>query len=220
MMRVWFVLSVIGCLITATAPMTSVASDARVASELVSASALVAGPTAQPTEVTLVSTPVPTLAPPTPAPTKRPAPPPILKPKGAVRPVPTPAPVTPSPAPRATATPKATSAPTPKATPKPTQPPASSAPATYSRQQVIDGIEAGWGGNDAKAVEVADCESSLNPRATSPGGTYLGLWQFHIETWRAYGGSGDPRDHSPQTQTQVAWAIFQDHRWGAWPGCA
>jgi hypothetical protein len=67
---------------------------------------------------------------------------------------------------------------------------------------------------------VADCESGLNPRATSADGQNLGLWQFRIETWHTYGGTGDPRDHSPEDQTRVAWRLFQTRGWAPWGGCA
>jgi hypothetical protein len=79
------------------------------------------------------------------------------------------------------------------------------------------GVRSAWGGDDEKAISVADCESGLNTRATN--GQNLGLWQFRIETWRNYGGSGDPRDASPAAQTQVAWRLFLERGWSPWPGC-
>ena len=92
---------------------------------------------------------------------------------------------------------------------------------TVDEQKVIRQIGRAWEGNDRKAVRVADCESGLNPKATSPGGTYLGLWQFSRATWRDYGGPGDdPRDVSAYRQTLVAWKLFQDRRWDPWPSCA
>ncbi len=82
-------------------------------------------------------------------------------------------------------------------------------------------ISRAWEGNDRKAIRVAECESSLNPKATSPGGTYLGLWQFSKATWKDYGGPGDdPREVSAYRQTLVAWKLFQDRRWDPWPSCA
>ena len=227
-MRVLFVVCLMASVLAVT---TQMAGDA----EIVQVDALLAraDATAIPTEVIVKMTPRPT---PTPAPTAKPADVLIFAPKHPVAKVPveTAAPTakpTPSskpkatasskpkatPAAKATAAPKATQKPTPEATAKPGPSPSGT---TYTREEVIAGIRGGWAGNDDKAVRVADCESSLNPRATSPGGTYLGLWQFHIETWRNYGGSGDPRNHSPKTQTQVAWNIYLDHGWDAWPGCA
>jgi hypothetical protein len=92
---------------------------------------------------------------------------------------------------------------------------------TVDEAKVIRQIKRAWEGNDRKAIRVADCESSLNPKATSPGGTYLGLWQFSKATWKDYGGPGDdPRDVSAYRQTLVAWELFQDRRWDPWPSCA
>lgn len=221
-MRTFFLVCFVACTVAVAAPL---ASDTEVISSMslgvTLTSATDPGPTARPTEVTVKLT-----RPAKPRPTQPPAAPLIFVPKHQVaRATKTAAPA-PTPKPTAVPTAPPTKAPAPetaKATAKP-QPTAKPAPspsgATYTRDQVIAGIRAGWSGNDDKAIDVADCESGLNPRASSPGGTYLGLWQFHIETWRNYGGTGDPRDHSPQVQTQVAWSLFQDHGWGAWPGCA
>jgi hypothetical protein len=219
-MRVLFTFCFVLCTVAVTAPL---ASDAEIVS-VSRMSALSATPdaTAIPTIVIVKLTPAPTSAPapsaashaanPVLAPTR-----PVAKvavPAAAPAPKPTVAPT-----PKATAKPRATATPTAKPTSKPTPKPSAPAGRTYTRDQVIAGIRAGWGGDDDRAIAVADCESSLNPRASSSGGTYLGLWQFHIETWHNYGGSGDPRDHSPQVQTQVAWNVFQDRGWAAWPGC-
>src|SRR4029079_16915386 len=102
-------------------------------------------------------------------------------------------------------TPKPTAKPTPKPTPKPTQKPSPTSAPSEGREQVKAAIRQAWGGDDNKAIAVADCESSLNTRASSPSGTNLGLWQFTMKTWHDYGGSGDPRDSSAATQTSVAW---------------
>ena len=92
---------------------------------------------------------------------------------------------------------------------------------TADRERVIKQIARAWEGRDRKAVRVADCESGLNPKATSPGGTYLGLWQFSRTTWRDYGGPGDdPRDVNAYRQTLIAWKLFQDRGWDPWPSCA
>lgn len=88
------------------------------------------------------------------------------------------------------------------------------------RERVMRQIKRAWGGNDNKALRVADCESGLNPKATSPGGTYLGLWQFSRATWRDYDGPGDdPRDVNAFRQTEVAFRLFQARRWDPWPSC-
>ena len=81
-------------------------------------------------------------------------------------------------------------------------------------------IRRAWMGDDAKAIRVAKCESGLNPKATSSGGTYLGLWQFSRSTWKAYGGPGnDPRAVNSYRQTQIAWNLFRSRGWAPWPTC-
>ncbi len=88
-------------------------------------------------------------------------------------------------------------------------------PATVKAQ-----IRRAWMGNDAKAIRVANCESSLNPKAVDPSHTYFGLWQFSKSTWKAYGGPGtDPRLVNSYRQTQVAWRLFKARRWAPWPYC-
>lgn len=92
--------------------------------------------------------------------------------------------------------------------------------AAASRKQVKQQIRRAWEGNVKRAIRVADCESGLNPKATSPDGKYLGLWQFSRPTWREYGGPGnDPRKVNGYRQTLVAWRLFKDRRWAPWPTC-
>ena len=146
-----------------------------------------------------------------PAPTARPTRKPVVKTVAArptLRPILTPEP-TPDPTPIPTST--------PPSTPKPTPQPSSSR--SYTREEVKAGIRSAWGGDDDDAIGVADCESGLNPRASSSSG-HLGLWQMRMETWRSYGGSGDPRDHSPAEQTAVAYRLFRQRGWAPWAGCA
>lgn len=126
---------------------------------------------------------------------------------------------TPKPAPKPTATPTPTPKPTAKPTPSPAPTSSPRSDRTYSREEVKAGIRSAWGGDDEEAIGVAECESGLNPRATSPSG-HLGLWQMRMETWRSYGGSGDPRDASPSEQTAAAWRLYQQRGWAPWGGCA
>jgi hypothetical protein len=159
---------------------------------------------------------------PTPAPSVTPA----ATAAPAVAPSPTAGPATPKATVRATPAPTAKPRPTPPPTPRPTPPPTprptpAPTPGTYSRSQVESQIRAAWQGDDDKAVAVADCESGLNPQASSPSGVNLGLWQMTRSTWQAYGGPGDdPRNSSPYVQTQVAWRLFSARGWSPWPGCA
>lgn len=66
---------------------------------------------------------------------------------------------------------------------------------------------------------VAICESSLNPRALSPGGKYRGLFQFDFATWRSVGGSGDPINASPAEQLRRAKILFSRRGAQPWPQC-
>lgn len=87
-------------------------------------------------------------------------------------------------------------------------------------KKVKRAIRIAWQGNDKRAIRVAKCESSLNPRAVSPSGKYRGLWQFDRATWKAYGGPGkDPIKVNARRQTEVAWRLFADRGWQPWPTC-
>ncbi|HVV30618.1 MAG TPA: ubiquitin-like domain-containing protein [Mycobacteriales bacterium] len=66
---------------------------------------------------------------------------------------------------------------------------------------------------------LARCESGGNPRAVSSGGTYRGLYQFSMSTWRGVGGSGDPIDASAAEQTHRAQILYARSGRGAWPVC-
>lgn len=82
-------------------------------------------------------------------------------------------------------------------------------------------IRQAWGGDDDKAIRVADCESGLNPAAASPSESNLGLWQMQRQTWRDYGGAGDdPRDATAYQQTVVAYRLFEQRGFSPWGGCA
>jgi hypothetical protein len=98
---------------------------------------------------------------------------------------------------------------------------ASSPPAgAHDVAKVKRQIRVAWQGNDRRAIRVAKCESSLDPKAVSPSGTYRGLWQFDKPTWKAYGGPGDdPIDVGARKQTEVAWRLYQDRGWDPWPTC-
>ena len=66
---------------------------------------------------------------------------------------------------------------------------------------------------------LAECESGGNPRAVSPNGTYRGLYQFDLSTWRSVGGSGDPIDASSAEQTRRAQLLFAERGRSPWPVC-
>ncbi|WP_083602988.1 resuscitation-promoting factor [Bowdeniella nasicola] len=67
---------------------------------------------------------------------------------------------------------------------------------------------------------LAQCESGGNPRAVSASGTYHGLYQFSVATWRAVGGSGLPSQASPAEQTMRAQILQKRSGWGQWPACS
>jgi hypothetical protein len=91
---------------------------------------------------------------------------------------------------------------------------------TTDPARVKQQIRAAWGGNDRRAIRVARCESSLNPKAVSPSGTYRGLWQFSRATWADYDGPGtDPIKVNARRQTEVAYRLFLDRGWQPWPTC-
>jgi uncharacterized protein YabE (DUF348 family) len=66
---------------------------------------------------------------------------------------------------------------------------------------------------------LARCESGGNPRAVSRNGTYRGLYQFSLSTWRSVGGSGDPIDNSSSEQTYRAKILYKRSGRSAWPTC-
>jgi uncharacterized protein YabE (DUF348 family) len=66
---------------------------------------------------------------------------------------------------------------------------------------------------------LARCESGGNPRAVSRNGTYRGLYQFSMGTWRGVGGSGDPIDASPSEQTYRAKILYSRSGRSPWPVC-
>ena len=69
-------------------------------------------------------------------------------------------------------------------------------------------------------ARLAQCESGGNPRAVSASGTYHGLYQFSVATWRSVGGSGLPSQASPAEQTKRAQILQQRAGWGQWPACS
>lgn len=212
-MRLFFVVCLVCSMVAVTAPATT---DAEVVIPLTSVFEVEEQSEITPVRLVVNGSPTPSPKPsPTPARSVAPTPKIVAAALAATTP-PTPA-ATPKPTPKPTATPtpKPTAKPTP--TPVPTSSPRSDR--TYSREEVKAGIRSAWGGDDDEAISVAECESGLNTRATSPSG-HLGLWQMRMETWRSYGGSGDPRDASPSQQTAVAWRLYEQRGWAPWGGCA
>jgi peptidoglycan hydrolase CwlO-like protein len=67
--------------------------------------------------------------------------------------------------------------------------------------------------------QIAQCESGGNPRAVSPSGLYRGKYQFHPDTWRAVGGTGDPAAASEAEQDRRAAILYERQGPSPWPIC-
>ena len=67
---------------------------------------------------------------------------------------------------------------------------------------------------------LARCESGGNPQAVSASGTYRGLLQFSLATWRSVGMTGDPIDHTAEEQIAAAQRLQARSGFGQWPRCA
>jgi peptidoglycan hydrolase-like protein with peptidoglycan-binding domain len=78
----------------------------------------------------------------------------------------------------------------------------------------------GTSSSSSELQKIAQCESSGNPSAVSPDGTYRGKYQFSRETWRELGGSGDPASASEAEQDRMAALLLQRQGPSAWPNCA
>lgn len=67
---------------------------------------------------------------------------------------------------------------------------------------------------------LAQCESGGNWHINTGNGYYGGL-QFSLGTWRAYGGTGLPSQHSREKQIEIATRLRNaSGGYGAWPACA
>jgi uncharacterized protein YabE (DUF348 family) len=78
---------------------------------------------------------------------------------------------------------------------------------------------ANYAGGSSVWDRIAQCESGGNWAANTGNGYYGGL-QFSLGTWRAYGGSGRPDQHSRADQIAVAERVrAAEGGYGAWPVC-
>ncbi len=71
---------------------------------------------------------------------------------------------------------------------------------------------------DWKAIAI--CESSLNPKAISPTGKYMGLFQFSQASWEFVGQQGKPHEANWVIQYKAARDLHKIQGWKAWPTCA
>ena len=68
-------------------------------------------------------------------------------------------------------------------------------------------------------AKIAACESSGNPAAVSASGQYRGKYQFSRETWREYGGTGDPAAAPESVQDSIAAKLLAARGTQPWPVC-
>lgn len=129
-------------------------------------------------------------------------------------PLPTPGRVTNQAQYEAIPTPVPTPIPTPVPTPVPTPRPVVAAP------KPAPAPPAGGGSVDMNTVwdRLAMCEASGNWSANTGNGYYGGL-QFDIPTWRSYGGTGMPHEHSREQQIAIATKLHAARGFQPWPSC-
>jgi hypothetical protein len=72
---------------------------------------------------------------------------------------------------------------------------------------------------NATLAKIAACESSGNPAAVSASGQYRGKYQFSRETWREYGGTGDPAAAPESVQDSIAAKLLAARGTQPWPVC-
>lgn len=75
------------------------------------------------------------------------------------------------------------------------------------------------GGVEGTLDKIAQCESGGNPSAVSPSGQYRGKYQFHPDTWRAVGGTGDPATAPEAEQDRRAADLLRQSGASPWPVC-
>lgn len=78
---------------------------------------------------------------------------------------------------------------------------------------------AAGGASDPRLEKIAQCESSGDPTAISPDGTYRGKYQFDRETWHDWGGTGDPAAASEAEQDRIAAKLLAARGAKPWPKC-
>ncbi|WP_424892158.1 ubiquitin-like domain-containing protein [Streptomyces sp. XH2] len=75
------------------------------------------------------------------------------------------------------------------------------------------------GGDGLNWDGLAQCEAGGRPDAVDPSGTYGGLYQFDVHTWRSLGGSGRPQDAPASEQTLRAKKLYVSRGASPWPVC-
>ncbi len=81
-------------------------------------------------------------------------------------------------------------------------------------------VTSNFAGGNTVWDRLAQCESGGNWAINTGNGYYGGL-QFSLSTWRAYGGTGLPSQHSRETQIAIATKLRDaSGGYGAWPHCS
>jgi len=81
-------------------------------------------------------------------------------------------------------------------------------------------VATNFAGGNTVWDRLAQCESGGNWAINTGNGYYGGL-QFSLGTWRAYGGTGLPSQHTREYQIMIATKLRNaSGGYGAWPGCA
>ncbi|WP_349828198.1 G5 domain-containing protein [Brevibacterium litoralis] len=90
----------------------------------------------------------------------------------------------------------------------------------YDMNMTTEEIKAMLGGPGSKWYQIAECESTFNPRAVNQQNfAHFGLFQFKLATWRGVGGTGNPIDASPREQFERAKELQSRYGWSQW-ACA
>ncbi|QXE39309.1 resuscitation-promoting factor [Streptomyces sp. GMY02] len=75
------------------------------------------------------------------------------------------------------------------------------------------------GVDDLNWKALAECESGGRPNVVDRSGTYGGLYQFDLPTWRSVGGKGRPQDATETEQTYRAKKLYMQRGASPWPHC-
>lgn len=89
-------------------------------------------------------------------------------------------------------------------------------------ERIIHRAAREWGVDGARMVRVARCESGLDPRAQSPSGKFLGLFQQHRDFWpdRARkAGLAGASVFDPWANAYVSARMIAVSGWHHWPVC-
>jgi uncharacterized protein YabE (DUF348 family) len=83
-----------------------------------------------------------------------------------------------------------------------------------------EAVTTNFAGGNTVWDRLAQCESGGNWAINTGNGYYGGL-QFSLGTWRAYGGTGLPSQHTREYQIMIATRLRNaSGGYGAWPACA